>query len=560
MRASTPSRFHSTVGTAARAAVTVVLAVAVAASVTATAHADDDVGSTTQPIVGGTPAAGADYPFVGALLRNGGPMCTASLIRPQWALTAAHCVTDGEGRLSTPATSYEVALGADNAFGSATETIAAERIVVHPDFDRAKPSYAPANLEDGRLVPAGTPDGFLDYDVALIRLVQPSTITPVALATSADELDVAGEEATLVGYGRPCGKQSSDCSYDGTLREGPSTVLAASEAERILNHGACFPAGCAVEWGYVDAYMVAVNGGASSCKGDSGGPALARAADGTWRQIGVTSWGVGRDTRFLWWGSLNVCDGSKPSVYARVASGPLRSWIETVATEPTPVTVDFERARVALDGPAELHDADSVDDPSMQLRLRSVGTYHPARDQARVDIPDDWGDGSWVSLGGERLTIDVFEGNRFTMGAGTTVPYVLPPEPPSHCPPTTPGGVGGVGGVGGGGVGGGAGIDPGCVPVGGGKPIPAQQLSMNADEELGLDAANGTRTIAFDGTLGRLEVEVRLTVGEPCLTCRHPTLDRGGAGEVARADTGSANPSAPVGRAGVRPGVSRLAS
>jgi hypothetical protein len=57
-------------------------------------------------------------------------------------------------------------------------------------------------------------------------------------------------------------------------------------------------------------------GGTDTCQGDSGGPLLATLPSGTLRLVGATSFGNG------------CAEPGKPGVYARLAEGPIRSFIE----------------------------------------------------------------------------------------------------------------------------------------------------------------------------------------------------------------------------------------
>jgi secreted trypsin-like serine protease len=57
-------------------------------------------------------------------------------------------------------------------------------------------------------------------------------------------------------------------------------------------------------------------GGTDTCQGDSGGPLLVRALDGSARLVGATSFGDG------------CAQPGKPGVYARVAEGPIRAFVQ----------------------------------------------------------------------------------------------------------------------------------------------------------------------------------------------------------------------------------------
>jgi secreted trypsin-like serine protease len=57
-------------------------------------------------------------------------------------------------------------------------------------------------------------------------------------------------------------------------------------------------------------------GGTDTCSGDSGGPLLVPVTSGQLRLVGATSFGQG------------CAEAGKPGVYARVAEGPIRAFIE----------------------------------------------------------------------------------------------------------------------------------------------------------------------------------------------------------------------------------------
>jgi secreted trypsin-like serine protease len=69
-------------------------------------------------------------------------------------------------------------------------------------------------------------------------------------------------------------------------------------------------------------------GGTDTCEGDSGGPLLAPLPHGGYQLAAATSFGAG------------CAEAGKPGVYARLAEGPIRTWLhgvvpEAFAPEPT---------------------------------------------------------------------------------------------------------------------------------------------------------------------------------------------------------------------------------
>lgn len=250
-------------GKAAAVAAAFVLACAPAVSNPAQASVQPDV-------VGGTPTDEA-YPFMTSLADGDGHFCGASLIRSNWLVTAAHCV-DG-----VSADTLTARIGsADRTEGG--EVAQPAELVVHPSYT------AP-----------GSPN-----DLALVRLAEPVTATPIDIAESAEP----GTATRLLGWGRTC-------AQDGC---GESPVMLQQLDTRVVQDDRCaagFTARSEVCTGNPD--------GGGACYGDSGGPQIVRDGD-RWRLIGMSS-RAGNDDA--------VC-GTAPSIYTSAPAH--RTWIdETIA-------------------------------------------------------------------------------------------------------------------------------------------------------------------------------------------------------------------------------------
>lgn len=265
-------------------------------------------------VVGGKAAHRGSFAYVADVLIGGSFGCSGTLIAPQWVLTAGHCgsltgsLSQGlaPSQAAWPASFYKIQLGSVYADGRGGEAHAVTEVI--PDSD-----YFATN---------GTGN-----DVTLLKLDRRSAIKPMLIAAMAERSRWRpGVLATIAGF--------------GTTSEGSSTPPPQMRYARvpITTDAYCahaYPNGLssAANDGSFDAKTMLCagypKGGTDTCQGDSGGPLLARLRNGTFRLVGATSFGAG------------CAEAGKPGVYARLAQGPIRTFIarfvpRAFASEPRP--------------------------------------------------------------------------------------------------------------------------------------------------------------------------------------------------------------------------------
>jgi len=232
-------------------------------------------------ILNGENAAIADFPWQLSQQRLGGAWshsCGASLLGPNKALSAAHCVDGAAVNILRVIAGLQ-----DRSNEAGTQISNLVSYIKHPQYNVGAETF--------------------NNDIATLQLttaIQMGANVAPANLPLANAPDYAGDNVILTGWGRT----SASNVLPNVLQKATLPVIDQAECNRLLSpvNGALTGPG-----------QICVKDPASqsgSCNGDSGGPMNHGTVPGAYTVVGVTSWGIQ---------GAGACLPTYPSIYSRTS-------------------------------------------------------------------------------------------------------------------------------------------------------------------------------------------------------------------------------------------------
>ena len=240
-----------------------------------------------------------DLSVVGALISDSGALGTATLIAPNYVVTAAHVIKNDYYEIPQ-AGNWKFIMYYDFGDATSSNVYQVESLVVHPAWTSRQTTSN--TLGDG---------DELGVDLALARLARPVTgVYPARLPSTSD--DPLGERAILAGFGTLVEGDTGSTDSSNERRVGGENIIDRSvakvskagvpESQRGGLLGVDFDSsqnqhnnlrsGINIDLlGSGDSQATPLSLEASTAVGDSGGPAFVR-TEGAWRVHGVVSYGT----------------------------------------------------------------------------------------------------------------------------------------------------------------------------------------------------------------------------------------------------------------------------
>ena len=206
----------------------------IAAPATAGATPAPDDGTVNPLIVGGSPAPA--YSFMASMQNlSGSHRCGASVVHPNWAVTARHCVS------GVSPSSLRLRVGSNNRTSGGV-LVAVTGLTLHSTGD-----------------------------IAMMRIgTVPSTFPPIRIAASSGPI---GTPTRIMGWGQTC-PQPGACGAPIQLQQLDTSIVSDTLCSGIR--------------GSTEICTNNPGGRAGACYGDSGGPEI-KSVSGVWQLIGATS-------------------------------------------------------------------------------------------------------------------------------------------------------------------------------------------------------------------------------------------------------------------------------
>jgi V8-like Glu-specific endopeptidase len=205
----------------------------------------EPIATQAQPIIGGTTDTGdPGVVLIRASDNQGYSLCTGEIVSPHVVMTAAHCTDPAEVGSGV---TFEVFIGSDMN-GAEGQDPSKWLAVQATDYNQ---SFNSNNVTQGN-------------DVGVVVLKSATTITPLAMNTTAMSQSLVGQTIRIVGFGNNNGTQGTGA---GTKRQ--TTTPLSSFDSQFVNFGTSTH---------------------DTCQGDSGGPAF-MTIGGVEVIVGVTSFG-----------------------------------------------------------------------------------------------------------------------------------------------------------------------------------------------------------------------------------------------------------------------------
>jgi len=243
----------------------------------------------SERVIGGENAIRGSWPWQILLQYDGRAGCGGSLIRKNWVVTAAHCIS---GVITRP-DRLGVVVGEHDRTKPETpasaKTHKVKRVVMHPKYSRRT----------------------LSNDIALLELAEDVTFNDYVKPVCLPEKEIPVESfCYITGWG----KIKHPGSMTSILQQGKLKVPSNTECNSLNQ---------ATSGIKIDNTMICGGDGGdttlSGCHGDSGGPFVCK-VDGRWELHGAVSWGSGR------------CDSDQAyTVFSRVMTN--LAWIKSYAGE-----------------------------------------------------------------------------------------------------------------------------------------------------------------------------------------------------------------------------------